>query len=74
MAKNRDSKIKPTSKRIIVHLRNGKSVGDIVRLGYSESTVKYYRRKLFNPESYNRFIGLVVGYNRNKKEAQVIHS
>lgn len=61
-------KIKPTSKRIVRHLENGKSIGDIVRLGYSKSTVKYYRRKLFNPESYERFIKLVAGYNKSKKQ------
>jgi len=64
MAKTRDSKIKKSSRKIIQHLNNGKSVGDIVRLGYPESTVKYYRRKLFNPESYERFVKTIAGYNR----------
>ena len=64
MAKTRNSKILPTSTEIIQHLKKGKSIGAIVKLGYAESTVKYYRRKLFNPESYERFVSKIAGYNK----------
>lgn len=65
MAKTRNSKIKPTSRQIIIFLTENKlSIGQIVKLGYAESTVKYYRRKLFNPESYERFIKMVSEYNK----------
>lgn len=64
MAKTRTSKILPTSEQIIKLLQEGKSIGEIVNLGYSEGTVKYYRRKLFNPESYERFVKKVAGYNK----------
>lgn len=67
MAKTRNSKIKPTSRQIIIFLTENKlSTGQIVKLGYSKSTVKYYRRKLFNPESYDRFIKLIGGYNKQR--------
>jgi hypothetical protein len=65
MAKHRNSKIKPTSQQIIIFLtKNKMSIGEIVKLGYAESTVKYYRRKLFNPESYERFIKTIGEYNK----------
>ncbi len=68
MAKTRTSKILPTSEQIIKLLKKGKSIGEIVKLGYSESTIKYYRRKLFHKRSYNRFVKKVAGYNKNRNE------
>lgn len=68
MAKTRNSKISPTSQQIIKYLRKGKSVGSLVKMGYAESTIKYYRRKLFNPESYERFIGKISQYNKAKTQ------
>lgn len=66
MAKTRNSKIKPTSEKIIKHLKNKKSIKQIIKMGYPESTVKYYRRKLFNKEGYERFIKKIAEYNRAK--------
>lgn len=66
MAKTRNAKILPSSEQIIEHLNKGKSVGQLVKMGFAESTVKYYRRKLFNPESYERFVSKIAQYNKSK--------
>lgn len=74
MAKNRNSKIKQSSREIISFLTHDKlSIGQIVKMGYAESTVKYYRRKLFNPKSYEKFVKTIGEYNKNRSTA-VIHN
>lgn len=65
MARHRNSKIKPTSVEIVKLLKRKKSVAKIVAMGYPESTVKYYNRKLFYQESYNRFVKMIGKYNKN---------
>lgn len=65
MAKHRNSKIKQSSEIIIALLKNGKTVAQIVAMGYPRGTVKYYNRKLFYPESYERHIKQIAKYNKD---------
>ncbi len=41
-----------------------KTVAEIVALGYSRSTVKYYQKKLFNEDAYNKVIKKIQVLNK----------
>lgn len=68
MVRTRNSKIKDTSQQIIQYLDpKPKTVAEIVALGYSRSTVKYYQKKLFNEKAYNRAIKKIQKLNKKAK-------
>ena len=61
--------IKATSKEIIKLLQQGKSQRSIALMGYPESTITYYYRKLFKPTRFKRFVKQVRRYQVEKKQA-----
>jgi hypothetical protein len=60
--------MRETSKKsedIIALLKTGKKQVELFNLGYPESTVRYYYRKLFKPSKHKRFVKQVSKYNKN---------
>lgn len=66
MARTQDGDISDSSKQIIEFLHKKYTTGQLVKLGYSESTVRYYKRKLFNPEKYQKVLKKARVNNRKK--------
>ena len=56
MAKTQNSQIKKTSQEIMKLLREGLTVNQIAKLGYSLATAKYYKRKLFDSVAYQSYL------------------
>lgn len=59
--------IKKSSQEIIKLLEQGRSQRSIALMGYPESTVTYYYRKLYKPKRLKRFIKQVRKYQEAKK-------
>lgn len=56
-----------TSKEIISFLESGISQESLVKQGYKESTVRYWYRKMYRPQTFKRFVKQVHGYNKKRK-------
>lgn len=56
MAKTRNAQIKKSSEEIVKFLKKGLTANEIANKGYSLATCKYYKRKLFEPVAYERFL------------------
>lgn len=54
--KTRCSQVNPKTREIIALLKRNVRVRDITKLGHSKSTVLYQKRKLFNPEAYEKYL------------------
>lgn len=45
-------------------LREGYSLNKIVRKGYSPSTVRYYKRKIYDPKKFTEDMDRIKKYNK----------
>lgn len=59
-------KISAVSQKIIRHLKKGTSSRKLERMGFSPSTIRYNRYKLFNPTQYRKTLEKIAQYNRNR--------
>lgn len=62
--KTRESQLNPKTQEIVKLLHVHTRVADIVRKGYSKSTVLYHKRKLFHPDKYERYLSRQVKYKK----------
>lgn len=54
------------SKQIQKLLERGYRKCDIVKMGYSKSTVRYWHRKMYQPEVFKRMIDKLKDYQMKK--------
>lgn len=59
-----ERKISKTSKKIVDLLKKGTSSRKIESMGFSRSTIRYYRYKLFNAPKHLEVLRKISEYNR----------
>lgn len=66
MARKTGPKPNGNAVKIQYHIKSGKSIRQVARLGYSEETVKYYWFKIKNPEYFEKRKKQIQKYNKRK--------
>lgn len=59
-----------SSLKIIALLKKGISSRKIERMGFSRSTIRYNRYKLFDPKQYKRTLDRIKSYGKKQRKSK----